>query len=362
MRSLDADLLALLHEGMFDQPLWHRFLDRLRARTGAASAELLIQPADEGGVVEIRANEGLSRPNPRFLMQAYAANPRSYRGMRENRVYSPADLIDDGDLDQLALLETIERSGQLGTMRMVRVAEPGGVEAWLGCGGGKMTGPAVGALLTMLAPHLRIALRSFVALERERSRSSIASDAIDRLNFGWMTLDARGCIIDMTPHVEKLFQRSGVLRRGRYNRLTPTSPAIDREVQALLRRFATERGGRPRAINLSQDPWIDMLIAPIQDGPASLASTPVAVAYLSGDRFSQADRCEQLVELFGLLPSEARLAWAIAQGMSIAEAADSLGLTLETARNYSKKIYAKTGARGQPQLVRNILTSVLALA
>jgi len=88
----------------------------------------------------------------------------------------------------------------------------------------------------------------------------------------------------------------------------------------------------------------------------------VAIAYLSGDRWSQADRCEQLVELFGLLPSEARLAWAIAQGIPISEAAANLGITVETARNYSKKIYAKTGARGQAELVRIVLTSVLAIA
>ncbi len=46
----------------------------------------------------------------------------------------------------------------------------------------------------------------------------------------------------------------------------------------------------------------------------------------------------------------------------ITEAAQAHGLTVETARYYSKKIYAKTGARGQVDLVRNILTGVLALA
>ncbi|MBX9729195.1 MAG: LuxR C-terminal-related transcriptional regulator, partial [Sphingopyxis sp.] len=53
---------------------------------------------------------------------------------------------------------------------------------------------------------------------------------------------------------------------------------------------------------------------------------------------------------------------ALSRGMTIAEAADALGLTTETARNYSKKIYAKMGARGQSDVVRYILTSVLALA
>jgi len=48
--------------------------------------------------------------------------------------------------------------------------------------------------------------------------------------------------------------------------------------------------------------------------------------------------------------------------LSIVEAAEAHALTVETARYYSKKIYAKTGARGQVDLVRNILTGVLALA
>ena len=66
--------------------------------------------------------------------------------------------------------------------------------------------------------------------------------------------------------------------------------------------------------------------------------------------------------MFGLLPSEARLALALSRGLTLTEAAADLGLTIETARNYSKKIYAKTGARGQPDLVRFILAGVLAFA
>ena len=44
------------------------------------------------------------------------------------------------------------------------------------------------------------------------------------------------------------------------------------------------------------------------------------------------------------------------------ELQEELGITIETARHYSKIIFAKTGARRQVELVRNILTSVLAIA
>src|SRR3546814_20531693 len=66
----------------------------------------------------------------------------------------------------------------------------------------------------------------------------------------------------MTAHLEPLFQRSSVLRRGRYDRLMPASPAVDRELTALVKRFAEDAEARPQAPNLSPDPMIDMLVRP----------------------------------------------------------------------------------------------------
>jgi DNA-binding CsgD family transcriptional regulator len=347
---------------MFETPLWHNFLERLRLRTGALCTALIFRPIDEDAAVELFAGERPPAYIQQIFLEKYVRDPLPYRQMREGRIYALDELIDAGDPVQRSFRDEMVLPWGMGNLRSVRVTESSGVSAWLSCGGDRIVGSAVSALLTTLVPHLRIALRSFIALERERFRSAMASDAIGRLNFGWITLDAHCRIIDMTPNIAKLFERTSVLRRGRYDRLTPASPTVDRELQALLKRFAADGESRPKAINLSRDPWMDMLVAPVLDRSISSTSAPVAIAYLSGDRSSQADRCEQLIDLFGLLPSEARLAWAIAQGMSIAEAAVTLGITLETARNYSKKIYAKTGSRGQAELVRNILTGVLALA
>ena len=250
----------------------------------------------------------------------------------------------------------------LAFMRSMRLREGEAFDAWLTIAGSRELGAAVGNLMTALTPHLRVAFRVFSALEKERSRSVMSEDAFQRMNFGWISIDDRCRIVDCDAHAEQVLQRSGILRRGGYGRLTPASPAADRELTRLARRFADHPDERPHAINLSRDPWIDVLVAPFRTRSVTAGGLPVGVVYLRGDRSSTADRCEQLGDLFSLTPSEARLAWAMAQGLSIAEAADELGLTVETARNYSKKIYAKTGARGQSDLVRHILTSVLALA
>ena len=64
----------------------------------------------------------------------------------------------------------------------------------------------------------------------------------------------------------------------------------------------------------------------------------------------------------GLSTREAALAEAIGQGRSIVDAGAQLQLTPETARNYSKRIYAKTGASGQADLVRMMLTGLAPFA
>lgn len=357
----DTTLLEALHEGMFEQPLWGSFLERVLAQTRALYVTLTFRPLDEEAIVELYAGPRPGDLHRRFV-DRYDPEYLSYREMRVGRVYSMDELLDRSKPQYKAYYDEVLGPLGISAMRSVRVTEPSGVDAWLTCVGGKEVGAAAGALFTRLVPHLRVALRNYVALERERFRSNVTSEAFRRMNFGWLTLDARCRIIDIAPHFEQTLQRSTVLRRGRYDRLVPASPEIDRELTALVRRFAEGSESRPRAFNLSRDPLVDMLVTPASGVAISSAATPIAIAYVSGDHSSQADRCEQLVDLFGLLPSEARLAWAMAQGLSIAEAADDLGLSIETARNYTKKIYAKTGSRGQTELVRNILTSVLSLA
>lgn len=345
MRFADG-LIEALHSGMFEAPLWEGFVQRLRTSSGAAAALLLIRPAGQEHAIERGAGSALAEGLRALLLGA---------DLREGRVY---------DLEELAgedLREAMRTAGA-GNLKAVRVTEPGGTDGWLALAGGRTLGPSAGALLLALAPHVRIALRSFAALERERFRSAVTGEAFSRLKIGWLTLDAQGRIVETTDTVEQMFQLGTLLRRGRYDRLVPAAPAVDRQLAAFLKDLAAGHEVRPLAINLSQDPWVDMLAAPLPGEAISGQGAANAIVYVSGDRRSQADRCEQLVDLFGLLPSEARLAWLLAQATSIAEAAETLGLTIETARNYSKKIYAKTGAKGHADLVRIVLTSVLALS
>lgn len=331
----EVELLVPLQEGVFEQPMWSTFLRRLKRVAGVDSA--MIRLRIPGARDEIDLLEGNIR----------ASADLPFASLREGRVYSADELGEP-------------RAGE-SDMRTIRLTGSEGIEAWMALLGSDLDAEH-SRLLTALAPYFRVSLRVLASMEREKARASLSADALARMNFGWVALDERCRVVECDPQAERFLARSGALRRGPYDRLTPFFPKIDRQLTALVRECAADRHLRPRAINLSRDPWVEVLVSPIHLDTLVGDSRAVAMLYLRGDRSSSADRHEQLADLFDLTPAEARLAWSLSQGLSIAEVAEQHGLTIETARYYSKKIYAKTGARGQVDLVRNILTGVLALA
>lgn len=362
----EDDLLTALYQGTFEQPLWNTFLERLRARMGARYAGIIFRPSDRPANSPIELYSGMRAPTDLtrlYQEELYRSDPFLRFDLREGRVYSLSELLLDSNPEHARFRRDMLEPSGIRFMRIVRVSEPGGVSAWLSVSRDRPDFTAADtAMLSRLATHFRTALRTHIALEREKLRANIADDVMSRLSFGWISLDANGCVVEKTPEATRILQYEQGLRVTRSGRLVATDPATDRKLSAAIREFAASPEARPRAFNIGTDPWVEMLLAPLGGEHEGTAGTPAMIAYLQGDTRSASDRNEQIAELFGLLPSEARLALALSRGMTIAEAADSLGITIETARNYSKKIYAKMGARGQNDLIRYILTSVLALA
>jgi DNA-binding CsgD family transcriptional regulator len=118
-------------------------------------------------------------------------------------------------------------------------------------------------------------------------------------------------------------------------------------------------GSSPRTIRIGDDPCFDLHFEPLADGGS--IHDPAALVYHRQGGLCGSDPIGALIGLHGLSRSEARLAWALCEGLSIREAADMIGLSIETARNYSKRIYAKVGASGQADLVRILLGGIAAL-
>lgn len=364
----DAALLAPLVEGLVEDPPWRGFLNALRSRVRADYASLVFRPlplgTPEARVIHLYSGEASPPPISKLYRESlYLRDPMPYHAMEEGRAYALHELLRFGDPRHDAYLDQLLAPSGMNHMRMIRLAERGGVNGWITITRRHSEFAAdIDGLLENLAPYLRAALGSFAALERERMGAEIEREAVRRMNFGWVTLDGEGRVLDADPQAMRMLTASNGLTRTRDGRLSAHGAGLRRQLAEAIGELVRDPGARPRALVLSREPWLDLLLVPSGRLTGTTRAAPAVLCYLHADHWSSADRCGQLAQLFDLTAGEARLALALSRGLSIAEAGPEVGLTVESARTYSKRIYAKTGARGQADLVRFIHRSVLAIA
>lgn len=366
-KGWDAQLLKLvtaLVEGAFETPLWASFLEGLRLATSADYAILIFdppgRPMDEG--LQLASGCGANAPVS-SLLRACIHPSAHRRATEEGKVLSLEALFHPGQARSEPAYCTLVDEWRIGGARLVRVVEPRGVDGWLIIARrDKDFAEEAEAVLSEMARPLSGVLRGYVAGESDRFRSAMAAEAVRRLQCGWFLLDQSGHLLAADSFGEAILSSSGALSRNASGRLVVRPASLEREVLKNVAELADKPAARPRAISLRSDPWLDMLLVPARKRMLSDTAVPSVIAYVHGDNWHSADRCGQLSDMFELSPSEARLALALCRGKSIAEAAAELGLTLETARSYSKAIYMKTGTRGMVDLVRIVMGSVLTLA
>lgn len=361
-------LLEALIEGVCMNPPWSGFLDSLREAIRADYASIVFRPLPIGTPQTRVVHLASGHQSPPFIAQLYRESlykddPLPYFELSEGRIYALGEMLKAGDPAHESYRRNFVEPSGMNVLQIVRVRETSGVNAWMTVSRRQGEfGDAELALLASMVPLFRSALASHVALERERTKAIVAAGAIRRMNYGWITLDVAGRIIDADALAEIIMAKADAIMRTRSGQLTARSPLVRRELADAMNAMTGGSSARPRAIVLNRDPWLDMLLVPASLSDGATGAAPAAIAYVHAESLTSADRCEQLCQIFDLIPCEARLALAISRGMTIAEAAQVLGLTVESARTYSKRIYAKTGARGQTDLVRFIHRSVATLA
>lgn len=81
----------------------------------------------------------------------------------------------------------------------------------------------------------------------------------------------------------------------------------------------------------------------------------IILVSLDGQQIAE-DRLDMAAVVYGLSPTQKRLARLVAEGKSLPEIAEALGVTASTARTHLQRIFDKTGIHNQPALVRALLS------
>lgn len=340
----ETNLLLPLFEGIFEEPLWETFLRRLALRTGAQRVLMTVnnpaapdQPPLRRRVLADRlAQEGdPGEPDP--------IDPGVYAALRPNRVYSLDEIITFESHpvreEQVAVLA----AARIGDARLIRMAGRGDLNAWIVLLHERQEfGAADSALLTSLAPAVATALTIFAQIGGLKLRAETAGDTLALLGIDQEVLDHSGHVLG---------------REARTGAFVPAATPELAEACAALGQAPFP--ARRRVVNEGEE----LLLRPAGRSRPDLPHPAAAVAMRRRERREDpASGAAILAHQFGLSAREAALAEALSRGVPLIEAGQSLQLTAETTRNYSKRIYAKTGTSGQADLVRLVLTSLAPLA
>jgi DNA-binding CsgD family transcriptional regulator len=348
------ELYLPLMEGLLEDPPWQRFLASLLQRTGARRAAFaLALPGAAEPALAVRADAPRAAQDPLLDLPRLAAlglfpGP----AMRPGRVYTLGEMLDFDAPATLIAQRTALGQMRINHARAVRIGSPVSGEAWLLLTREREDlGAADSALLAALAPHLAAALAVRAALGRAQLRAATAESTLALLGTGEIALTASAQVLAADAQAERLLAFTSEPAPFRRLQLLPeTTRAFEAACAALAEAEPEAR----RLIALGERHLL-LRPAPPDSGAAVIGMIRAA------PRTLPASAPQVLAQVHGLSPREAALAIGLAQGDTILEAGARLGLSPETSRNYSKRLYAKTGTSGQAQLVALILTGLAAL-
>jgi len=365
-----SDLFLPLVEGPGHPRQWEGFLAALMARTQARHGIIIIAPAksasDDGPIIVQHAAARAANDPPIDIDALLALGLQPLGSLRAGRVYALEELLDYGDPARLEQQRAALAAQQVRFARLMRVADEQAAEAWVLLMREREDFTAsAAALLSSAAPYLRAALRACAVLAGERLARSMAEAALARLGIGQVALDASAHVINADPVAERHLEFVA-LPGTRPGRRLLLPPAAAENLERTCAAFAANADGSPPdpvLIILEDRPPLLVRPAPAPPEGQFPGGHPAAIAALrlplrEDERLGAA----VLHALYQLSPREAALAEKLSRGEMIVEAGRDLHLTAETARNYSKRIYARTGSRGAPDLVRTILCGLAPLA
>ncbi len=363
LMTIDAEeeLIQQIYAAAYDPAQWIGVMEKLSDAVGGLRGCLTRLNVDTGEGVEAI----LSRSDPAWA-EAYAQHffgvnvflsPHDATAASAP-VATDEDCLPHDDYRATEYFNDFMRPQQLDRVLFLRLGVAGDVVTDINIGRreGQVFEMSDIELAARLQPHMTRAFEIGRRLGGAVRLAGNFAEALQHSPHPLFLVDADCVLLFANRMAERLLaQNSGLLVIN--NRLVPAHSDSARQFEKLIGRAAHRGPGRaggsmkamradgrfPLAIRTSP--------LPLDEGPVMRASAPVLVSVTDLDADVTAPST-QLTDLFDLTAAEVRLAAAVFEGLSLPEAAERFGVSINTVRFQLARIFDKTGVSRQADLVK----------
>jgi DNA-binding CsgD family transcriptional regulator len=364
-----SEIVGAIYEGPLEAVPWKTALDLLRRHLRASYVTLMLRPpsAEREALMVNSAGDWPITREAEYNKHYYALDP--FVDLPQDRVVTVNELIGEANWRESEFYQQFLKPLDILHALGADIRTEDGLECRLRVARPHREPPFSAndkALCTAVLPHLKRAVRIHSQLELMDSERRLYAGTVDRMLVGTVTLDENGAVLKSNPVADEVL-RAGDGIRVVNGAVRADLPAENRELQRLVKQALNgDSGGRAAVVDAisitrkSSRGKLGVLVRSIPNTGSSKARRRPSVALFIRDaeRKSEASR-EMVRRLFDLTPAEASLAIALANGLTLDEAADELGIRKNTARAHLRAIFSKIGVTRQTTLVRMLLSSVI---
>jgi DNA-binding CsgD family transcriptional regulator/PAS domain-containing protein len=364
-----SELISVVYDAAIDQSRWENALEEAAHFVGGTGAGLFCKEADaEFGL--ILHSFGIIRPLPLALIQ----HPFTLEHFlaEVERPVATTDLIPYDELSKAGFFQEWARpQGLIDFVSSVLDKTTSGV-AMFGVFRHQRDGfvdDETRLRMRLIVPHIRRATLIARLLDLKVAETGTFADTLDGLDAGLYLLDEGGRIVHANAAGRAILDAGDILYvAARY------LAACDAQVNLTLREVFAAAGQGDAALGTkgiaipltSKDGERYIAHAlPLTSGArrrAGMAYTAVAALFVRKAALAMSSRSEAVGKMFKLTPAELRVLLAIVEVGGVPEVAVALGVAETTVRTHVTRLFEKTGATRQADLVKLVAGYAMPMA
>ena len=365
-----SELLGNLYQGPLENIPWATFLNQLNVHLQSKYVTFILRPPSahvDGLMVNTTgtSTEATASYNTHF----FTLDP--FVDLPNRQVVTLAEFVSNDDWQHSEFYKNFLEPVDVFHILGADINTSDGAQCRIRISRGrddKAFGNEEKALLTQFIPHLERSIKIHMQLNRIEAERNLYAGAVNQMAVGTIILDEAGKVLQTNQVADRLIQEKDGIKLVNDGLQVGTTRDTQEFRRLVKQSLLSQKSSNPsvvEALRVQRPSGRADLGIIVRSVPLSAWSEgkqcPTVVIFIS-DPEQQSTAPQEIVRaLFDFTPAETQLAMLLANGLTLDEASEELGISRNTSRAHLRSTFSKTGVTRQTMLVRLILRSVATL-